>query len=520
MKSRYHTYSSTCARWAAIAWLALPGTVVAQEPYPGFDAYVAKSMQTLKLPGASVAIVRNDSVIYLKGYGVLATGSRTPVNDQTLFEIGSSSKAFTATAVAMMVSDGKMAYDDPISKYLPDFRLYDPVASALVTIRDALVHRSGIGRGELVWLDAGTSREDIMHRVRFLKPESSFRTRFSYQNIMYLVAGEAAGKAAGSTWDDLVQTRIFTALGMSASAPTSRSAKGANVATPHAMESDTASSRPPFIAENIAPAGSILSNARDMAQWLRFQLNDGVVNGKRLLSSAVLKETHTPQMLLGAGLGASEQTLFNSYGMGWIVQDFRHELVWQHGGNTPGMTAAVGMLPEKKYGVVVLSNMDHSGLPDLLMRYLFDRHLGAPVRDYVAEAVTRSNAQRRPPVDTAPPHVNAPLPLPMSAYVGTFADSLYGEATVSIKDGHLEMVRGMQHGSLEYWNASNFKWTSNAAIGGVNGPTAFIRFEISPDNRVIGLYYGLAPDVFLLARKRAPGGRGGRGGGGGSSDQR
>ncbi len=509
MKSRFRT----CARWSAIALLALPQVLLSQEPYPGFDAYVAKSMQALKLPGAAVAIVRNDSVIYVRGYGVLATGSRAPVNGQTLFEIGSSSKAFTATAVAMMVSDGKMAYDDLISKHLPDFKLADPVASAQVTIRDALVHRSGIGRGELVWLDAGTSREDIMHRVRFLKAESSFRTRFSYQNMMYLVAGEAAAKAAGTTWDDLVQTRIFTALGMNSSAPTSRGVKTTNVATPHVMESDTASSRPPFIGENIAPAGAILSNASDMAQWLRFQLNDGMVSGKRLVSSAALKETHIPQMLLGAGLGAGEQTLFNSYGMGWIVQDYRHELVWQHGGNTPGMTAAVGMLPEKKFGVVVLSNMDHSALPDLLMHYAFDRHLGAPVRDYVAESIARAASQRRPPADTAPPHVNAPLPLPMSAYVGTFADSLYGEAIVSIRDGHLEFSRGMQHGRLEYWNANNFRWTSNAAIGGTNGPTAFIRFEVSPDNRVTGVYYGLAPDVNLLGRKRAVGGRGGRGGG-------
>ncbi len=512
MKPRHHM---SFARRAAIALCTLPCTVLSQEPYAGLDAYVIKAMAAVKLPGAAVAIVRNDSVIYLKGYGVLATGSRTQVNEQTLFEIGSSSKAFTATAVAMMVSDGKMSYDDLISKYLPDFKLYDPAASAQVTIRDALLHRSGIGRGELVWLDAGMSRDDVMHRVRFLKPESSFRTKFSYQNMMYLVAGEAAGKAVGSTWDDLVQTRIFTPLGMVASAPTSRGLKTTNVAMPHVMENDTASKRPPFVGENIAPAGAILSNAYDMAQWLRFHLNDGIVNGKRLVSAAALKETHTPQMLLGAGLGAGEQTLFNAYGMGWIVQDFRHELVWQHGGNTPGMTTAVGMLPEKRFGVVVLSNMDHSLLPDNLMHYLFDRHLGAPVRDYIAEAQAKASTQRRPVDSTTPPHVTVAAPLPLSSYVGTFADSLYGEATVSIKDGHLEFVRGMAHGALEYWNANNFRWSSNAAIGGATGPTAFIRFEVSPDNRVTGVYFGLAPDVTLLGRKNAGGGRGGRGGRGG-----
>ena len=497
------------AWWAVMTLLTLSRSAAAQEPYVGFDAYVAKALQTLRVPGAAVAIVRNDSVIYTKGYGVLAAGSHTPVNEQTLFEIGSSSKAFTATIVAMMVSDGKMRYDDLISKYLPDFKLYDPVASAQVTLRDGLTHRSGIGRGELIWVDAGTSREDILHRVRFLKPESIFRSRWSYQNILYLAAGEAAGKAAGSTWDDLIQQRIFTPLGMTSSSPTYRGVKTTNLATPHAMEHDTVERKSQFNAENIAPAGAILSNAVDMAQWLRFQLNDGVVGGKRLVSSAALRETHIPQMLIGTGgPGGGEQTLFNTYGMGWIVQDYRHELMWQHGGNTPGMTTAVGMLPEKKIGVVVLSSMDHTQLADLLMRYIFDRHLGAPVRDYIAEASARASARRRPP-DTTAAHVPVSPPLPLTAYVGTFADSLYGEATVSIEDGHLEFTRGLQHGRLEYWNASNFRWWSN---GSISAASMYIKFEVTPDNKVTGVYFGLAPDISLLGRKGAAGGRGGRGG--------
>ncbi|MEO8336848.1 MAG: serine hydrolase, partial [bacterium] len=412
--------------------------------------------------------------------------------------------------VAMMVSDGKMRYDDLVSKYLPDFKLFDPAASAQVTIRDGLAHRSGIGRGELVWLDAGKSREEVLHRVRFLKPESTFRSRWSYQNMMYLAAGEAAGKASGSTWDDLVQTRIFTPLGMTASRPTYRGVTTANVATPHAMNGDSVERKGQFDAENIAPAGAILSNANDMAQWLRFQLNDGVVDGKRLVSSAALRETHTPQMLIGAagGPGASDQTVFNTYGMGWIVQDYRHELAWQHGGNTPGMTTAMGMLPERKLGVVVLANMDHTPLADALMRYIFDRHLGAPVRDYAGEASARAAAQRRP--DSTPAHTSGPPPLPLAAYVGTFTDSLYGEATVSLQNGRLEFTRGLAHGPLEYWNANNFRWLSNAAIPAVS---AYIKFDVGPDDKVTGVYYGLPPDISLLTR-RAPSSRGGRAGGG------
>ena len=200
----------TCAALVAVPLGAMrPAEVRAQEPYPGLDAYITKAVQTWKVPGLSVAIVRNDSVIYAKGFGVLKVGSTTPVDAKTLFEIGSSSKAFTATVVAMLVTDGKMRFDDRLTTYLPDFRMYDAVANEGVTLRDALTHRSGIARGELVWLGADISRDEVLHRVRFLKPESPFRSRYSYQNMMFLAAGQAAGKAAGSSWDELIRTRIF-----------------------------------------------------------------------------------------------------------------------------------------------------------------------------------------------------------------------------------------------------------------------------------------------------------------------
>src|SRR6476469_9903676 len=211
----------------------------AKEPYPGLDAYVAKAIQTWKIPGLSIAIVRNDSVIYAKGFGVLNARSTTPVNERTLFEIGSSSKAFTATLVSMLVSDGKMRWDDKLTQYLPEFRMYDAVANEGVTLRDALSHRTGIARGELAWLGSGISREEVLHRVRFLKPESPFRSRYSYQNMMFLAAGQAAGKAAGTSWDDLVRQRIFVPLGMTSTVATSRGLANPNVAAPHGIDNDT-----------------------------------------------------------------------------------------------------------------------------------------------------------------------------------------------------------------------------------------------------------------------------------------
>jgi CubicO group peptidase (beta-lactamase class C family) len=504
----------------AIAFVAATQTVAAQskEPYPGLDAYVSKAIDTWKMPGLSIAIVRNDSVIYAKGFGVQSVATKTPVNERTLFEIGSSSKAFTATLIAMLVGEGKMHFDDQLTTYLPDFRMYDPVANEAVTLRDALSHRSGIARGELAWLGSGVSRDEVLHRVRFLKPETPFRSHYSYQNMMFLAAGQAVGKAAGTSWDDLVRQRIFVPLGMTATVTTYKGLTNTNVATPHGLDHDTAFTKPPFDAENIAPAGAIISSAADMAQWLRFQLNDGVVNGKRLVASAALRETHTPQILIPStgGRGGAADTApvkrFTSYGMGWMVEDYRNNLSWQHGGNTLGMTAAVGMLPEKKFGVVVLSNMQGAQLPALLEQYIFDRALGAPLRDWSGEAYARYLQQRKradsvQTVQLAGHVAGAQSAVPLSAFAGTFADSLYGEMTVSFKDGRLDLARGDIHGPLEYWNANNFRW-----ILPLSAPTepAFIKFEIGADNTVSGLYFGLGSDATLLGRKNAAG-RGPRG---------
>ena len=372
------------------------------DPYPGFNAYVAKAMKTWQIPGLSIAIVRNDSVIYAKGFGVLGAKSATPVDQRTLFEIGSSSKAFTATLVAMLVGEGKMHWDDRLTTYLPDFRMSDAVANEEVTVRDALTHRSGIARGEFVWLGAGISRDEVLHRVRFLKPESPFRSRYSYQNMMFLAAGQAVAHAAGSTWDDLVRERIFTPLGMTSTVTTYRGLTNTNVAIPSGLDHDTVFAKRPFNAENIAPAGAIISSVTDMAQWLRFQLNDGTVNGKRLVSHTALAETHVPQILMSPGVNpravsdtAPATTLFSAYGMGWMIEDYHHQLMWQHGGNTDGMTTAVGMLPEKKFGVVVLSSMNGAQLPALLMHYIFDRQLGLPMQDVSAEAFARYAVQRK-----------------------------------------------------------------------------------------------------------------------------
>ena len=485
----------------AAALIALgPFAVAAQEPFPGLDAYVNQSLATWHVPGVSIAIVRNDSVLYTKGYGIRAFGNPATVDDHTLFEIGSSSKAFTATLVAMLVSDGKMRWDAHVSDYLPGFRLYDPYASAELTMRDALTHRSGLARGELVWLGAGVSREEILHRMRYLKPSWGFRSRFGYQNMMYLAAGEAAAKAAGTTWEDLLTKRIFEPLGMTSSVTSMPKDVGSNLASPHVAPHDSLRTLARSSLEDIAPAGSINSNARDMAQWLRFQLADGMYGGKRLVSSAALKVTHSPQTIIGAGELGPVDTLvnFSTYGMGWIVENYRHELVWQHGGNTLGMTAAVGMLPEHKFGVVVLSNMAGSPLPGILERYIFERQLKLPPHDVSAEAykaylVQRQRADSAEKAQLAQRAPGGKAPLALTAYAGTYSDSLYGDATVSVQDDHLVLTRGEWKGPLTYWNDQNFRWSELSM---------FVKFDVAPSGVVNGMTFGLPGDVSMLTRKQ------------------
>jgi CubicO group peptidase (beta-lactamase class C family) len=473
-----------------------------QEPYPGFDAYVAKAMADGRVPGLALAIVRNDSVIYVKGYGVKKVGTTDKVDDNTLFEIGSTTKTFTSTLVGIMQTDGKLRFDDKISTHLPDFRMYDPYASAEVTIRDALSHRSGLARGELMWLGSGLSRAEIIRRLRFQPPASSFRSAYAYNNPMIMVAGEVAAKAGGSTWEDLIHQRIFNPLGMARSQAVIRDfSRVTNAATPHAVGPSGSYAQEHEVLDNIAPAGSINSTARDMAQWVRFQMGDGTFEGKRVIATAALREIHTAQMLTGGGGGRGGATIArpNAYGLGFFVGDFRNNVYWNHGGNTVGMTSAMGMLPAEKIGAVVLTNLDHTGVAGAVLTYVLERHLKIPVQA-VAQAGRgggggggatggRGNAQAR---------VSSTPPLPLEAYVGTYADSLFGEVAVTIQDGKLKAVRAGLNGPMESVNRDNFSWSTGLTVV----PALSVDFLVGPDGRANTLAISFGGETWRLGRKR------------------
>jgi CubicO group peptidase (beta-lactamase class C family) len=455
---------------SVLAALALGSTTLpaqSKEPWSGLDAYVDQAMNTWRVTGLSLAVVRNDSLIYAKGYGLRDVGRADRVDERTIFAIGSSSKAFTAAAVAMLVDEKKVSLDANPGLYLPGFQLYDPYATREVTVRDLLSHRSGLARGELAWYGSGFDRDEIVRRVRYLPPSWSFRSRFGYQNIMYVAAGQVVAKVSGRSWDDFLKERIFTPLGMTSSTTTIRDLAGQpNVAAPHANVNDTIRAIAWRDITNAGPAGSINSNPVDMAQWVRLQLGRGRYAGKQLISGRMVDEMHQAHTVIrtdSADRANNPDSHLSAYGLGWFLQDYRGRLAVHHGGNVDGFTALVAMLPEERFGVVLLSNQNGSGLPNALMLRLFDLHLKAPLKDWSGEGYQRLQAQiargREAQQRAAGERLaNTKPSLPLSSYAGTYADSLYGEVVIREENGILRLTFGPTwKADLEHYQLDSFR---------------------------------------------------------------
>ncbi|MEX2154372.1 MAG: serine hydrolase [Gemmatimonadaceae bacterium] len=462
-------------------------------PLQGFDAYIAKAMQDWKVPGLAIAIVKDDSVMFIKGYGTRTLGTKQPVDDHTLFAIGSASKAFTATLVAMLVDEGKMRWDAAATEYIPSLQMFDPYVSRELTVRDLLTHRSGLARGDLVWYATDFDRDEILRRVRFLRPAWSMRARYGYQNIMYLAAGQAVSKVAAKPWDDVVRERIFTPLGMSETNTSTRAlARLQNVATPHQDIDDTLRVIPWHNIDNIAPAGSINSSVSDMGKWIRFQLAQGKVGGKSLVSASALGETHTPQIVTPLSADTKQinpYTHLSSYGMGWVIQDYRGRELRQHGGNIDGMSALVALVPEEKLGLVVLTNANGSPVPAIAMYRAVDALLAQAPRDWSAEYLKVRTKQRALAKETetkrlAQRVMGTTPSLALEKYAGIYTDSMYGDATVKAENGTLRAMYGtMFDGELEHWHFNTFRATWKALGVG----RSFLTFALDADGQVRGL---------------------------------
>ncbi|MBL8961253.1 MAG: serine hydrolase [Gemmatimonadetes bacterium] len=413
-----------------------------RDPFAGVDSVIQAAMKAWKVPGLAVAVTTRDSVIFARGYGVRKLGDPTPVDTRTLFAIGSASKAFTGASLALLTDDKKLGMDDRVIDHLPWFQMYDPWVTRELRLRDLLLHRSGLERGDLSWYSTSRSREEIVRTVRHLPPTTSFRTRFQYQNLMYITAGEVIRQASGMTWDDFVRTRIFTPLGMTASNTSVRALEGqVNVAQPHA---DLGGIRaiPYRNIDNAGAAGSINSNVEDMSRWIRLWLNGGRAGSQRILSEEMTREAMRSQHTmddpyLTALLNAPQ---FPGYAFGWFVAAFRGKRHIGHGGNIDGMATMVGFLPDDGIGVVVLTNMNQTSMTVPLVNHLFDRALGlTPSDDFTPYRAAEEAFMKR--LAGAPPAVATGTrpSVALDAYVGTYRHTMFGTATVRLAEGKLSI---------------------------------------------------------------------------------
>jgi CubicO group peptidase (beta-lactamase class C family) len=459
------------------------------------DAFIRRGIREWEIPGLSVAVVHRDSVILLRGYGVRQLGQRDSVDPQTLFGIMSTTKAMTAMAVAMLVDDGRLRWNDPVTRWVPEFAMPDPYLTRELTVEDLLTHNSGLGNADLLWTREDLSQAEIFRRVRLLTPAYSLRGGFIYQNVMYGLAGEVVARASGMSYGEFLRQRIFGPLGMSRSYPSYAAMHALgdpNVSSPHFRIRDTIR----VIAEDrvdlLPAAGSVWSTAEDMATWMRFLLDSARVSGRRLVTEGNFRRLFTPHAMIGPEEFYPTARLtrphWTSYGLGWFQQDYQGRFVAFHTGSLDGRTAIVGLLPDEQVGVYVFGNLDHAEFRHALMFKVFDQYLGGPARDWSAD-LRRLYGDRRARTDStraaaARQRVTGTRPsLALANYAGTYLHPVWGDLVVGLEGDSLVMHMGTGaglRGPLRHWHYDTFR----AELGDGRSDPVLVLFVLGAEGDV------------------------------------
>jgi CubicO group peptidase (beta-lactamase class C family) len=498
--------------------LLLPAPLRAQPaPLAGFDAWVEAEMRRWQIPGLAIAIVKDDSVVYARGFGVRRLGQAAAVDEHTLFGVASTTKAMTAAAFAMLVDEGRAQWDDPVVRHLPGFQLSDPWVTRHVTVRDLLTHQVGVGRitGNRLRYLSNQTREDVLYRMRFHEFEAPFRARYVYSNAMYTVAGEVVAAISGTSWDDFLRTRIFAPLGMRRSNTSIAAVDAdANSAWPHQEIDGVVQPIERRSWHVVAPSAAVNTSAREMAEWMRLHLGEpGVHDGRRVLSATVMREMHRPQVALGGS--SLDGTPFSAYGLGWSLTQYEGRWVSQHSGATDGMNTNLVLVPSENLGVVVMTNTFNTLMVAVANRVL-DAYLGLGDREWGDRVWASYRAQyalaqaRRDSIHAARVANSRPTH-PLRAYAGTWRDSLYADATVRVEGDRLvlqfwndpDVIADLEHWHHDTFRAvwrnramrEEFVWFTTGPAGSVSG------MEIQWSLRPLLLQVGAYPtDYYRIAR--------------------
>lgn len=477
----------------AIAFLWQTLLLAANPDTAQITAHVEAARKAWEVPGVALAIVQNDKVLYLGGQGSRDLAKGLPLDEHSLFQIASTTKAFTTAAMAMLVDEGKMKWDDPVRRHLDYFRLADPHADALVTLRDLVSHRTGLPRHDTLWIRTQFPREDLIRRMAFAKPSEAFRSLYQYNNLMFLSAAEAMGRTSGIGWDAFLKQRIFEPLGFRDTRTTySEISQNTNIALPHTRRKDIVSADKMTNYDNIGGAGCIASSAADLAQWMRLQLGQGSYNGKRLISAGALAETHLPQTVIrmsAASLELQPDFTQSTYGLGWWINHYRGEMLVMHSGSLSGYRALITMVPRLKLGFVVLANLNGTHLPEALTNTLLDAYLGLPQnRDWNAHMIAvdkraqgKSAAEQRSKEASRLKDTNPSLPL--AAYAGRYSEPAYGEMLVILREGRLEVEWARFQSSLEHWHLDSFQPKEGTI------PETMLSFRVDAKGKVSGVKF-------------------------------
>lgn len=491
-------------------------TVPAQEvDLDRIDALLESGRTAWSIPGLAVAIVKDDVLVLAKGYGARATDGSEPVDAHTSFAVGSTTKAFTAAALGILVGEDRLSWDEPVASLLSGFDLHDAYASREITIRDLLAQRSGLPMANLMWLGGQHDRSELIRRIRHLEPTASFRSTFSYQNVIYTAAGQVIEAVTGTSWDTFLVQRLFRPLGMDRTNTSVGSLAGLdNVATPHAVIDGEPRPVPYRNIDAVGPAGSIHSTASDMGQWIRLQLGRGTFKGRRLIAESALAETHEPQILIrreGPLNAIYPEAHWLAYGMGWVVSDYRDRTLLDHSGGIDGMTSLVALVPEEGLGVAILTNLQVTVPPYWILYAIVDAYLGGEPTDWSSRFLQLADQlEARPEVRRIP---ETEPTLSLDRYEGTYENAPLGKSVVDLRDGSLYLCYGRLTGPLEHWHFDTFRvpWTDAAWLAAA-GP-GWVTFHLGRDGTVESLELETMPgETWELERIQHSGRVGAEGG--------
>ena len=465
-------------------------TVGADQPSfirDSLDSYIQKGLNDWNLPGLSVVIVKDGKVIWMKGYGVRDIETKKPVDENTLFMIASNTKLFTGSSLAVLETEGKLSLNDPVTKYFPNYRLYDSTSTQLVTIRDMLCHRIGTKtfEGDFTFWNTSLSREEIMRRMRFLKPPFHFRQEFGYCNSCFLTAGQVIPVVTGETWEHFVQSHFLDPLGMNHSLVLSTGvADQSNVATPYTTSySDHITKVPYDNWNNLAPAASIVSNVNDLSHWLFLQLDSGRYQGKEIISWEALQKTRIANTWVKSVKSPRYPTHFQGYGLGLFMEDYAGKQIYWHTGGAGGMVSNVCFVPEVKLGIAILTNNDNQSFFEDLRHQILDAYLGVPYvnrsKQDLPRFIEETSADIKQRKDwAARVEMNNKPPFSLATYTGVYRNELYGKIHVSQAKNHLFIqfeTKPDLNATLEYMDEGEWLLKYNNVLYGVFQ----VKFEIS-----------------------------------------